>query len=354
MSLTDILLVLLLIAAALLGWRLWAVRAPNNKQDEEASRKNLQERLDSLYQFLSQQREATAERLGALEKNLSQDMAQHREKISTNLGDMHKRLEVIDRAQKNIAGLEAQTRNLQQILDNQQSRGAFGEVTLEALVRDMLSSKDYAFQHKLSNGKRVDCLIHMPHPPGPVPIDSKFPLAAWTALQTAKENQDEAAAAAAEKQLKADILGHAQDIAARYLIAGETAESALMFLPSESIFAALHIRLPDVMQACRRLRVYPVSPNTMWMALNTLRAIIRDVAMHKQARVIQQEVGKLLEDVARLHTRVGDLRRHFDRANQDIEAMEVSRKKIAARGDKIQAVEFDDAPALPPSDSDQP
>lgn len=371
MPLADILMLLLLAALAaavgFLGWRLWRRdHAPSDRQslqeqlsliDErqraliDANQKNLQEQLSGLSQSLTQQREAAAKNLGALEKSLGADMAQHREKINTNLSEMHQRLSVIDRAQKNIAELGAQTRSLQQILDNQQSRGAFGEITLEALVRDQLAPKYYDFQKTLSNGKRVDCLIHMPHPPGPVPIDSKFPLTAWTAWQEAKEKQDAPAIAAAKKQLQADILTHGRAIAERYLIEGETAESALMFLPSESIFSALHVELPDAMQACCKQRVYPVSPNTMWMTLNTLRAIIRDVAMHEQARAIQQEVAKLLQDARRIGDRVGDLRRHFDRANQDIQAIETSRDKIASRSRKIEAVEFDDAPApsaLPP------
>lgn len=373
MTLTNILLVLALAALGILIWLLWQSRRTDPAQAQqktlqeqinligerqaglmEANQKNLQAQLSGLAQSLTQQREATATSLGALEKNLSTDLAQQREKISTNLSEMHQRLAVIDRAQKNIAGLEAQTRNLQQILDNPQSRGAFGEIRLEELVRDMLAARDYAFQHTLSNGKRVDCLIRMPHPPGPVPIDSKFPLTAWTAWQDAKARQDPPAIAAAGKQLKADILSHGKAIAERYLIDGETADSALMFLPSESIFSALHIDLPDAMRACRALRVYPVSPNTMWMTLNTVRAIIRDVAMHEQARAIQKEVGQLLKDVARMDERIGKLRHHFDQANQDIQEIETSLKKITARGGKIDELEFDDAPSPPPGKTSLP
>jgi DNA recombination protein RmuC len=264
------------------------------------------------------------------------------------LGDLGERLSLIDKAQQEITALSSQVVELQHILDNKQARGAFGEAQLNDIVTDGLPESAYAFQHSLSNGKRADCLIRLPNPPGPVVVDSKFPLEAFQKLRMA---EDDAQTRAALAQMKNDTLKHAQDIASKYIISGETADAALMFLPSESIFSELHLRLPDVVDKCRALRVYPVSPNTMSLTLNTVRAIMRDVKMRQQAGLIQKEVESLLVDVTRIDERIAKLRGHFDLAGKDIEQIETSSRKISSRGEKITSLEVEtpqeaDAPDL--------
>ena len=278
------------------------------------------------------------EQLGQVSKNMADNLTESREKTAKSLGDLGERLSLIDKAQQEITALSSQVVELQHILDNKQARGAFGESQLNDIVVDGLPDNAYDFQHTLSNGKRADCLIRLPNPPGPVVVDSKFPLEAYQKLRAA---EDEAETRAALTQMKSDTLKHAQDIAAKYIIPGETADAALMFLPSESIFSELHLRLPDMVEKCRALRVYPVSPNTMSLTLNTVRAIMRDVKMRQQAGLIQKEVESLLLDVTRLDERIGKLRGHFDLAGKDIELIETSSRKIGSRGEKITSLEVE-------------
>ncbi len=279
------------------------------------------------------------EQLGNVFKTVNDNLKESREKTTRSLGDLGERLQIIDKAQQEITALSGQVVELQHILDNKQARGAFGEAQLADIVRDGLPDNAYSFQHTLSNNKRADCLIRLPNPPGPVVVDSKFPLEAFQKFRSADSDADKRMALA---QMKADTLKHASDIAEKYIISGETADAALMFLPSESIFSELHLSLPDVVDKCRALRVYPVSPNTMSLTLNTVRAIMRDVKMREQAGLIQKEVGNLLEDVSRLNDRVGKLRSHFEQADKDIEQIEVSTRKIVSRGDKITSLEVED------------
>ena len=279
-----------------------------------------------------------SEQLIQVSNNVNQNLKDSREKTTKSLGDLGERLSLIDKAQKEITALSGQVVELQHILDNKQARGAFGESQLNDIVVDGLPDSAYDFQHTLSNGKRADCLIRLPNPPGPVVVDSKFPLEAYQKLRAA---EDEAETRAALTQMKSDTLKHAQDIAEKYIIPGETADAALMFLPSESIFSELHLRLPDMVEKCRALRVYPVSPNTMTLTLNTVRAIMRDVKMRQQAGLIQKEVESLLLDVTRLDERIGKLRGHFDQANKDIEQIETSSRKIGSRGEKITSLEVE-------------
>ncbi|CAI8298373.1 MAG: DNA recombination protein RmuC [PS1 clade bacterium] len=279
------------------------------------------------------------EQLTQVSKTVTDNLKDSGERTTRTLGDLGQRLSLIDKAQQEITALSGQVVELQQILDNKQARGAFGEAQLADIVRDGLPENAYAFQHTLSNGRRADCLIRLPNPPGPVVVDSKFPLEAYQRWRNA-DNDD--AARLALSQLRTDTQKHATDIAERYIVPGETADAALMFLPSESVFAELHSRLPDLIDKCRALRVYPVSPNTMALTLNTVRAIMRDVKMREQAGLIQNEVRVLMEDVSRLNERIGKLRTHFGQAEKDIELIETSGRKISTRGDRITGVELED------------
>ena len=279
------------------------------------------------------------EQLTQVSKTVADNLKDTGERTTRTLGDLGQRLSLIDKAQQEITALSGQVVELQQILDNKQARGAFGEAQLADIVRDGLPETAYAFQHTLSNGRRADCLIRLPNPPGPVAVDSKFPLEAYQRWRNA---ENEEAARASLAALRSDTQKHANDIAERYIIPGETADAALMFLPSESVFSELHNRLPDLVDKCRAMRVYPVSPNTMALTLNTVRAIMRDVKMREQAGLIQNEVRVLMEDVARLNDRIGKLRSHFGQAEKDIELIETSGRKISSRGERITGVELGD------------
>jgi DNA recombination protein RmuC len=253
------------------------------------------------------------------------------------IGEIRERLAVIDTAQRNLVELSTQVVGLQDILSNKQARGAFGEVQLKDLVEAALPPTAYSFQSTLSNGKRADCMILLPAPPGPIAVDAKFPLESFQALRNAK---DDVARVAAARAFTRDLNTHIADIAERYIVPGETAESALLFLPSESIYAELHSNFRNCVEESYRRRVYIVSPTTLWATLNTIRAILRDVRMREQAEVIQREVMTLLQDVQRLDERVGAVGKSFDTTNKHLADVRTSIEKILRRGEKIREVDL--------------
>lgn len=270
---------------------------------------------------------------------------------SQTMNDLRERLVKIDEARKNITDLSAQVVGLQEILSNKQARGAFGQVQLNDIVRSALPPSAYRFEASLSNGRRADCLLTLPNPPGAIAIDAKFPLEAYHGLRNAA---DEAAQKAAARQFATDIRNHIRAIAERYIIAGETAESALMFLPSEAVYAELHASFPDVVEQSYRARVWIVSPTTLMATLNTVRAVLKDARMREQANVIQKEVRLLIDDVGRLDDRVGKLQRHFDQANEDVRQIRISTEKLTRRGEKVQEIELGEADGDPPALSHEP
>ena len=322
----------------------------NDQQSAAASAttKALQESSERLTKSMNERLEQVQDRMGQSLQKSSKETAESVTKLT-------ERLSVIDQAQKNITKLSTEVVGLQHILDDKQARGAFGEVQLEAIVEDALPNSAYDFQSVLSNGKRADCLIRLPNPPGSVVVDAKFPLTAYRNMLNA---EDDVGRAAYAKQLGEDVKKHVRDISERYIIPGETADSALMFLPSEAVYAELHAHHPAIIEASYKARVYIVSPTTMMATLTTVRAVLRDVEMRKQAGVIQKEVGTMLTDVGRLSERVSSLRRHFDQAHRDIEQVETSAGKVQARGTRIHELDLgeadevalpavDDSPALP-------
>ena len=293
-------------------------------------------------------RKTTGERLDALSKRLGDGLTESTEKTGESLKGLHERLAVIDAAQKNITDLSQQMVGLQDILSNKQARGAFGEIQLRDLVSAILPPSAYAMQAKLSNGKLADCLLTLPNPPGAIAIDAKFPLESYNALRQADGEMEKARAGRA---FSADVLKHVKDIAEKYIVAGETAESALMFLPSEAVYAELHANFRGVVEESFRRRVWIVSPTTLMATLNTVRAILKDAQMKEQAGLIQAEVEKMLVDVHRLDERVDSLHKHFDQAGRDVEQIRTSSKKIAGRGEKIEGMQLEaPSPAedLPP------
>ena len=258
---------------------------------------------------------------------------------TTSLTQLQERLAAIDKAQDNITKLSGDVLSLQDILSNKQTRGAFGEIQLRDIVGKALPNDSFSLQHTLSNGKRVDCLIHLPNPPGPIVIDSKFPLEAYEALRSAKT---EHALKQAVAQMKVAIKKHISDISEKYIIEGETADGALMFLPSEAVYAELHANFPELVRIGFDARVWIVSPTTCMATLNTMRAILKDARMREQAGAIRKELALLVTDVDRLGNRVGNLDRHFTQASKDIEEIKISADKAGKRAHRLDNFDFEE------------
>jgi DNA recombination protein RmuC len=261
--------------------------------------------------------------------------------------DLRERLARIDEAQKKIGDLSTQVVSLQQILTNKQARGAFGEVQLNDLVSSALPPSAYALQSTLSNGSRVDCLLKLPNPPGSIAIDAKFPLESYHALRAVTPG-DTQAIAVAQRAFQAAMRKHITDIRDKYIVPGETAESALLFLPSEAIYAELHANFGGIVDESYRARVWIVSPTTMMATLNTVRAVLKDVQMREQAGEIQKSVGLMLEDVRRLDERVDNLKKHFAQTENDLRQIDISTERITKRGERILTTDLGEQPeALP-------
>jgi len=286
--------------------------------------------------------------IDALNRRMSESLADSATRTAATITSIGERLTVIDEAQKNIAGLSTQVVSLQEILSDKQTRGAFGQERMEAIIADQLAPDHYEFQATLSNGSRPDCVIRVPNVKGVIVVDSKFPLEAYEVLRQASDADRKGALA----RLKSDVQKHVKDIADKYLIPGEVQTPAIMFVPSESIYAELHISCSDVVQKARRMQVVIVSPHVFMLAINTIQTLMRDAKMREQAHKIQVAVVELLQDVKRLGERVGNLRSHFDRTNKDIAEIETSIKRIEGRATRIEQVELalpdDGATAEPP------
>ena len=299
----------------------------------------------------SQQQLGTAlsDRLAKVEAEMNKNLASSSKETAESLAGLKERLETIDKAQDNIKALSEQVVSLQHVLDDNPARGAFGEIQLADIVESMLPSFAYQMQAPLANGKQVDCLIKLPDPPGPISVDAKFPLKAYQEMLEADNQTDRAKAG---KKLAADTKKHIKDIADKYVAqsidgATSTAENALMFIPSEAVYGELHAHHPSVIAESHKRKVYLVSPTTLMATLTTVRAILRDVEMRKQASVIQEEVSTLLKDIGRLDERVLNLDRHFDQAARDIEQIKTSSTKIVNRGDRIESLDLGDHDTTP-------
>ncbi len=290
------------------------------------------------------------DRLYAVESAMGENLTDSAKATAKSLGELSQRLETIDKAQKNITDLSEQVVTLQHVLDDKHARGAFGEVQLNDIVIDALPPSAYDFQVVLSNARRADCVIKLPNPPGPIVIDAKFPLTAYMSMLDADDANQRAAFA---KQLGIDTKKHIKDIAEKYIIPGETSDSALMFIPSEAVYAELHAHHPEVVELSHRSKVYLVSPTTMMATLTTVRAVLRDVRMREQASLIQVEIAVMLKDVDRLMDRVRKLETHFDQADRDIKDIRISANKISSRGTKIEELELDEGTQAPSLETSQ-
>jgi DNA recombination protein RmuC len=286
------------------------------------------------------------QRLMEVQRGMTESLQGTSVRTARSLGDLHQRLEAIDKAQANIEKLSGNVLNLQDILSNKQARGAFGEIQLNDIVQKALPSDAYTMQATLSNGKRADCLIHLPNPPGPIVIDAKFPLEAYEALRRAKTPLE---VTEAMRGLRTAVRAHIKAISDKYIIEGETADGALMFLPSEAVYAELHANHPEVVREGFAARVWIVSPTTCMATLNTMRAVLKDARMREQAGAIRKELGELYKDVERLGERVGNLDRHFGQAAKDIEEIKVSSDKAARRARRLDNFDFEELGANDPA-----
>jgi DNA recombination protein RmuC len=286
---------------------------------------------------------AVNERLDRMTHKVGTDLNETARRTHESISKLNERLAVIDTAQKNLTDLSSNMVSLQEILANKQARGAFGQMRMEAIVQDGLPVGAYTFQATLSNGKRPDCLLHMPNTPAGVVIDAKFPLEGFEAFRVARRDEEKKVAA---RQVRIDVGRHIEAMAERYLIAGETQDTAILFVPSEAIYADLAEHFSDIVQKAHRARIVICAPNMLMLAVQTMQAILKDVQMREQAHLIQGEVAKLMDDMGRFRERVLDLQRHFGQANQDIEKILTSSEKIAQRGLKIENLDFEEnAPA---------
>ena len=279
------------------------------------------------------------ERLSKVQLQMNENLSHSSRRTAQSLGDLQQRLATIDKAQEKITKLSGDVLSLQDILSNKQTRGAFGEIQLTDIVSKALPSDGFDLQATLSNGRRADCLIKLPNPPGPIVIDSKFPLEAYEALRNASS---EVETSAAVRLFKTSVRKHIKDISERYIIEGETADGAILFLPSEAVYAELHANYSEIVREGFSARVWIVSPTTCMATLNTMRAILKDARMREQAGAIRKELTSLYQDVDRLGVRVESLDRHFNQAAKDISDIKISADKAGRRAKRLDNFDFEE------------
>ena len=284
------------------------------------------------------------ERLEAIGGHVNQRLDEGFRKTNETFASVMARLATIDEAQKKIDGLTTNVVTLQELLGDKRARGAFGEVQLEALVRNMLPPDAYAFQAVLGNNTRVDCLLTLPPPTGRVAVDAKFPLENYNRMLAPELAEVDRRLATGA--FRADVRRHIDAIADKYILAGETADGAVMFIPAEAVFAEIHAHHPELVEHAQRKRVWIVSPTTLMAVLNTARAVLKDVETRKQIPVIRDALGKLAKDFARFDERMAALARHIDQASRDVQEVHVSSRKISAHFRKIESAELDEIDGL--------
>lgn len=281
------------------------------------------------------------ERLDGMSARLGQSLEGQTRTTMENLGKLNERLAVIDNAQRNLTDLAGQVVTLKDVLANKQARGAFGQGRMEAILQDGLPRTGFTLQASLSNGRRPDAVIHLAGDPRVLVVDAKFPLEAVTLWREAKAEEMRRMGA---QRLRQDLSVHIKDMAEKYLIAGETQEVALMFVPSEGIYADLNEHFDDLMQKAFRARILIVSPSLLMLAVQVVQGLLKDERMREEARIIQKEVALLLDDVGRLNDRVTNLQKHFSQTTEDLTQIRISTDKITRRGSRIEALDFDDVP----------
>ena len=345
---------LIILFASIAVWRsarmrlVAEIQAEDRARDAEVrmgeilkSQAEMQGRMQTMAElFGSRQAElnqSIRERLDGMTSRIGQTMTEQTQSTHENLAKLQERLAVIDTAQNNIQALAGQVVQLQAILANKQTRGAFGQARMEAIIADGLPQGAYEFQATLSNGSRPDCVVRMPNGAPNLVIDAKFPLEAWNAI---RDSEGPEAKKIALAQFRRDVEVHIRDVAEKYLINGETQDTAFLFVPSELIFAEIHENFEGLVQKAHRARIVIVSPSLLMLSIQVIQAVLKDVRMREQAHLIQGEVIRLMEDVGRLDDRVRRLQTHFGQANKDIDDILVSSSKVTKRGQKIEALEF--------------
>ncbi|NMP31268.1 DNA recombination protein RmuC [Thalassotalea sp. M1531] len=295
-----------------------------NREEQTASIEKLTQSTDKRLQEIS----------GQVDKRLAEGF----DKTTQTFNDILKRLALIDDAQKKITELSSNVVSLQEVLADKRSRGAFGEVQLSALVRNVLPESQFSLQHSLSNGKVADCLLFLPKPTGNVVVDAKFPLESYKTM--ANPHEEQLLRNNAQKQFKQDIKKHINDIASKYLIENETSDGAVMFIPAEAVFAEIHAHHSDLVEYANKQRVWLASPTTLMAILTTARAVIKDEATKQQVHIIQEHLAVLAQDFDRFKGRFGNLARHIDQAANDVKQIHTSADKITRRFEKIEQVEI--------------
>lgn len=320
--------------------------AENRQQIKEALFDHAKE-LGRRVEFLTQ---TTETKLKEINQQVEKRLAEGFEKTNETFGDVIKRLAFIDAAQKKITELSTNVVSLQELLNDKRSRGTFGEVQLSALIYNMIPEQHFSFQHLLSNNKRPDCMLFLPEPTGNIAIDAKFPLENFRLMVDSALNESEKQQAL--KQFKLDIRKHIQDIAEKYILPGETADGAVMFIPAEAIFAEIHAHHPDLVSFAQHAKVWMVSPTTMMAILTTARAVLKDAATRKQVHEIQKHLRFLAEDFERFQMRMDNLAKRIAQTHSDVEQVHISSRKISQRFSQIERAELKDLKLEVPKEID--
>ena len=321
------------------------------RDDVEAVRLRVDGSLDKHTQAMNSRLkeliEANEQRLREISGKVEERLDKGFEKTTSVFSEVQQRLALIDKAQQEMASLSGNVVSLKEILADKRSRGAFGEVQLSGLITNVMPPESYAEQYTFPSGVRADCVLFLPEPTGTLCIDAKFPLESFQRM--VDPDVAEVERKQAEKQFALDIKKHIKDIAEKYIIPGETADGAVMFIPAEAVFAEIHARFPEVVSAAQQARVWLTSPTTMMAVLTTSRAVLKDAATRKQVHIIQEHLVALSKDFERFEKRMGNLAKHIDQANRDVEEVHTSARKITSRFEKIEQVDIE-----PPQALDQP
>ncbi len=301
-------------------------------------KESLNHTADTLGKRVQEISQVTERHLLGMTTRVEQRLQEGFEKTTTTFTQVVERLAIIDEAQKQITQLSTNVVSLQEILSDKRSRGAFGEVQLSALLRNVMPENTFALQHTLSNHLRADCILFLPEPTGNVVIDSKFPLESFKTSHNTSLSSEERTLAS--QQFKRDVQKHIQDISSKYILPPETADGAVMFIPAEAIFAEIHANHPDVVEMAHRAKVWIASPTTMMAILTTARAVLKDAATRKQVHIIQEHLGLLAKDFSRFEKRMASLSKNIEKAHTDASQVHMSAKKITSRFGKIERVDL--------------
>jgi len=310
----------------------------NLREEISATLKRNTETIDKRVEKLTENTELRLKEIsGQVDKRLSEGF----EKTTATFTDVIKRLALIDAAQKKITELSKNVVDLQEVFSDKRARGAFGEVQMAGLIRNIMPESSFKLQYSLSNGKRADCILFLPAPTGNIVIDAKFPLENFRKMTDLKRSENERKRH--EQQFRIDIKKHINDIAEKYIIEGETSNGAVMFIPAEAVFAEIHANFTDLVDIAQRKHVWIVSPTTMMAIVTTARAVLKDEATRKQIHIIQEHLSYLSKDFDRFQQRMDNLARHIDQANEDVKDVNTSARKITSRFGKIEKVELGEA-----------